>query len=81
MVGLFTAAGDHSVGAVCERVGEQELELADLVARQLRAGQIVALDQHLHAECIAGARQSFQRRGGACELDSIRISDGHGRAR
>ena len=33
-------------------LGEEELELADLVARQRRAGEIVALDEQLDAELV-----------------------------
>jgi hypothetical protein len=44
VVGLLAAARDHVRGLMRDGLGHQVLELADLVAHQLRAGVVVALD-------------------------------------
>jgi hypothetical protein len=41
VVRLLAAAGDDEVRLACAGVGEQELELPDLVAGELGAGQVV----------------------------------------
>ena len=71
MVGLRRAAGDQRVGALRQRVGRQELELAGLVAAGEQAQQVVALDPDLRADaaraarrqCLGEMRQQLDRRG------------------
>ena len=62
-VGLGVGAGDHRVGARRQNVGEQELELARLVAAEREPGQVVALDPDVGpAERRAEARAVLERR-------------------
>ena len=62
-VGLGVGAGDHGIGALRQHVGEQELELAGLVAAEREPGQVVALDPDLGAaERRAEARAGLERR-------------------
>src|SRR5262249_9420740 len=75
MVRLLAAAGDHRVGALRARFGEQELELADLVARQRRAGEVVTLHQQLDAELLRQTRHRLARRGRARSGDAVGVPD------
>ena len=50
VVRLEAAARDDDAGAARLRVGEQELELADLVARLRARGRVVALHPHRRAD-------------------------------
>ena len=54
VVGLHRAVGDQRVGALGQRVADQELELAGLVAAGREAGAVVALDVELRARRAAG---------------------------
>ena len=49
VVRLHPARGDQDVGALLDRLAEQELELAGLVAAEREAGRVVALDQDVRA--------------------------------
>jgi hypothetical protein len=63
MVRLRTAGGDDGVGAQRQRVAEQELQLAHLVAAQRQAGAVVALDPELRAaQRFREPRQRLQGR-------------------
>jgi hypothetical protein len=59
------AAGDQRVRAALERLGHQEAELAHLVAREVGARQVVALDPELEAEVAPEALQALERGGQA----------------
>ena len=50
MVRLKTAAGHHHTCAAVYCVGEQELELSDLVARLGAGGRVVALQPDVRAD-------------------------------
>src|SRR6187402_2374598 len=56
MVGLLTAARDHDVGPLLQGVGQQVLELAQLVARSGARGHVVTLhpqlETHQSIECV-----------------------------
>ena len=68
-VGLERATGDERVGPLGHGLTDEELQLADLVARLQEAGEVVALDPQLDAHL---ARESFeleQRRRHSGELD------------
>jgi len=56
VIGAGSAEGEHGVGARCARRGEQEFELADLVAAVGARGAVVAFD----VEC-GGAGAALQR--------------------
>ena len=62
-VRLERAARDQGVGALLQRLADQELELAHLVAGLEQAGQVVALDVQLHSE-TAGEAIELEDRGG-----------------
>jgi len=49
MVGLHSASGDHRVGTLSDRVSNQELEFARLVATERQASKIVTLDPDVWA--------------------------------
>src|SRR5579883_3097803 len=60
MVGLRRTAGDQRIGALRQRIGRQELELARLVAAREQAEHVVALDPDGGADAArAGLRQSL----------------------
>jgi hypothetical protein len=61
-VRLRAAGRDQRVAAARERVGDQRLELARLVAAEREPGQVVALDQHAHAEHLRQPRRLVERR-------------------
>jgi hypothetical protein len=65
MVGLRRAAGDHGVGALGQRVGHQEFELAGLVAAGEQAQHVVALDPDLGtlAAGAGGGQRGEEKRG------------------
>ena len=72
VVGPMSGANELA-SALILGLGEQELELAHLVAGELGAGEVVALDQHLHAQRGAGARQRLERGAGAGQGDLARV--------
>jgi hypothetical protein len=77
MVRLRAACGHDRFAAICERVGDQQLELACFVATARQAREIVALDPQLRsAELSRQARQCVQRRGQVRELDAPELVDG-----
>ncbi len=64
MVRLRRADGDQRVGALRQRVGDEEFELAGLVAAGSEAEQVVALDVDVGtAEVFRQALQLLDRRG------------------
>jgi hypothetical protein len=64
---LRRARRDQRVGALRQRLGDEELELACLVAPGREAEQVVALDPHLRATEGAGeVGQEFERGGAGC---------------
>lgn len=63
VIGLNAAEGDDAVGRRGARLGHEKLQLAHLVAGQLHAGQVVALDPQLGAVRQAGHVPAVQRRG------------------
>ena len=63
MVGLRRADGDQGVGALGEGVGDQELQLAGLVAARRQAQGVVALDPDFRpAQRLREVRQRLDRR-------------------
>ena len=60
---LRRAAGHQRVGALRERVGDQELELAGLVAAGDEAEQVVALDPDLGPRPPGIGREPALKRG------------------
>ena len=69
-VGLERAAGDQRVGALGQRLADEELELPDLVARLDEPREIVALHPHLDAQLLGQALELEQRRRRVGELDA-----------
>ena len=63
VVRLHAAGGDHRVGATGQGFGQQEFQLARLVAAEAEPRAVVALDQEARASKRFGqARQGLQRR-------------------
>ena len=52
MVGLPAALGDYGVAALLKRLGQQEFELAGLVAAAGQPSAVVALDPQLDAQFL-----------------------------
>ena len=46
MIRLDSATGDYCVTGLCLRLGDTKLQFANLVSRDFRAGEFVALDPH-----------------------------------
>jgi hypothetical protein len=62
MIGLHCARRDQRVGALRQRVGDEKLQLARLVAAARKAGEVVALDEDVGAsEMPAKAAELFDR--------------------
>ena len=62
MVGLDRAADDEGVGPLFESIGNQELELAGLVAAGCEPQEVVTLDEDVGpAYCLAQTGQEFER--------------------
>ena len=57
VVGLGAAGGEHHLRPLALGVGQQELQLAHLVAAQADAGQVVPLDIHVGAQDAADVLQ------------------------
>lgn len=57
MVGLCAAGGEHHLRALALGVRQQELQLANLVAAQTDAGQVIALDVHVGVQQTADVLQ------------------------
>lgn len=57
MVGLCAAGGEHYLRALALGVRQQELKLANLVAAQTDAGQVIALDVHVGVQQTADVLQ------------------------
>ena len=55
-------AGDQRVGALGQRLADEELGLPHLVAAEREPGQVVSLDQEPPAELARELRQLLQRR-------------------
>src|SRR5207244_1409031 len=70
VVRLDAAAGEHRVRPFGERVAEEELELADLVAALGAAGRVVALHPKLDAGERVEPARSHERRRGVDEKDA-----------
>ena len=68
VVRLLAAARDHVRGVLGLRLGEQILELSDLVARELAAGVVVALDPDLRT--LDGVAQPVTARREVREADA-----------
>ena len=67
MVGLRRAAGDQGVGALRQRLGNQELQLARLVATRRQAEQVVTLDSDVRStQRLREAGQKLERRRAGC---------------
>ena len=62
VVRLEPAARDHDLGPASERVGEEELELADLVARLGPSGRVVAFDPDLRSDDLVERGPALDRR-------------------
>ena len=54
VVRLDCAHGDQRVGTLCQRVGDEELELARLVAALRQSEQVIALEVDVGATEMAG---------------------------
>ena len=63
MVALGAAGGEHIVAAFLQGVGQQELQLAHLVAAQGYAGHIVPLDVYVFAGAGADIGQPVKGGG------------------
>ena len=63
MVGLRAAGSKDNLGTFVFGIGQQELQLAYLVAAQTNAGQVVALDPHIGAKNTADVVQSVHGGG------------------
>jgi hypothetical protein len=82
VVGLHRAVGDHGVGAQPERVADQELELALLVAAGRDPGAVVALDeQRRSAEQPGEIAHRLERGRQMGEVDAGKAGEMHGRFR
>ena len=73
VVGLVAAGGDQHARSLGQRIGHQELQLADLVAPAAEAGIIVPLDAKLDAQRPAKPVQPFHRGGKEAEVDAGEI--------
>lgn len=62
VVALDAADGDDAVGALGQRLCHQELQLPDLVARELHPAEVVALNEELHAVGDPGDVPAVDRR-------------------
>ena len=64
VVGLHAGAPNDQVGALRERLAEQELVVAGLVAAEGEAGAVVALDDETRAAEMGGKARHLLQRGG-----------------
>ena len=82
VVGLDAADGHERVAALGERVREEVLELADLVAAEGEAAvAVLALGPDRRAaEVLRQAVEPLDRRGAEQERDSGEVGEGHGQA-
>ena len=71
MIALQAAAGNECVAAFRQGMGDDELELADLVATEQAAAEVVALDPEPVAlpPALAGTGQVLQGGGPAGQFD------------
>ena len=75
-VGLQVEPDDDGVGVLRHRAGQAELQVAQLVAAERHAGQVVALDEDARAAKRAGqVRRFLQRRRRQRELDARDAGD------
>jgi hypothetical protein len=74
VVALQTAAGNQGVVTLGKRVGDDKLELANLVATEQTAAQVVPLDPEslAAAPALTGPSQVLQRGGPAGQFDPRR---------
>ena len=75
VVGLGPAAGDDQVAAIIPCFGQEELQLADLVARNLGAGQIVPLDMDFRSQPVPQTPQPLERGGGVGQGDAVGVGN------
>ena len=64
VVGLYPRAPHDQVGALVERLAEQEFVVARLVAAECEAGAVVALDEHARPAEVGREPRHFLQRGG-----------------
>ncbi len=80
MVGLHGTLGNQMVGALGQRVAHQELQLANLVAAETHARQVVALHPNLRpAQRFGEAGQQLQRGRSLAQLGARECGEVHGR--
>ena len=83
-VGLHSRPGDHGVAVLGDGVGEDEVELARLVAPEGESGLVVALDEETRSaefggegrHLLEGGREVGE--GGLLEAGDGFVEDGHG---
>ena len=73
VVGLGAAGGEHRVAPLVQSLRQQEFQLADLVAPQGHAAQVVPLDPDAAAVLLAQFIQPVERRGIDAQRDSGQI--------
>ena len=79
MVGLSAAGGEHGVAALLLSVCQQVFQLADLVAAQRDATQVVPLDPDVLVVDPADILQPVERRGIYAQFDFGKgVPVGHG---
>jgi len=70
VVGLHCPSSDQRVCLLCLRIGNQILKLANFVASEGMAGQIISLDPQFWPTKILGyALEPLDRGGEVCEMD------------
>ena len=78
VIGLKAAVGHQCVSALVDRVGNDVLELANLVARGFQAGEVVAFEEE--AADVQMPREVIhlhKRRREQCERNSWRLAGVH----
>jgi hypothetical protein len=77
VVGLHRPLRHQRIGVLFERLAQQELQLAGLVAPARQAGAVVALDPQLHAQRFAQAGQGLQRGRQMRQADAGKAGEVH----
>ena len=72
MIGLDTPAGEHVRGFVGNSLGEEVLQLANLVTRQMTACEVVAFDEELATEGLRQGLESMQRGWQVSQREAVR---------
>ena len=81
VVRLDASDGGHAVVSPGQGLGQEELELPDLVPREVEGGEVVPLHEETQPQLLVEDVEAVDRGGEAAQLDPLPGQDRQGRGR